>query len=292
MCLILGLLLSFSSYAEFIGVNGGYSLHRLNYLPSTGELDTTYTSLEADFTDWRRKSTGIGVRGPSFDWQQGSGLNAYRFSIPLFHWHKHHGIWVGREYLEVENQTAINSQVGYLGSNGSPVDLGSGSDITSTWETTRTLLFWQSGALNRGVANQGGLYWQTLTSPVEAELTNLTPEIFDGESRGMGLFLGRYQDKKGFNFQWRLYMGQQIVTYSEANNNIDQFSQSDRRLFQFEGILDWHYRYYLSPYWYAVPLFQFQGQLNLQSKSNSDNLKQKTLFYGHWKMGISLRRYF
>lgn len=290
---ILTLLLAVQAcYAEYIGGGSGYGLYRLNYLPDTGEQNSLLIIAESDLTSWRRKGTGPVSRGPALTYLQGSGISHYNLSLPLYHWHIHHGIWYGREYRKTENLTALSTGQVYLGDTGSPVDLAAGSEITSIWEMTRNKLYWQSDVTRRGVANRAGIYWQTQTSPVEAEFEGITPEIFNGESQGYGLYLGKHQDNKGLNFQWSLHFGQHVATFSDRNTNSNGISESERRQIQFEGLAAWHYRYYLTPYWYLIPQLSWQTQLRLPSKSNSDNIKQKALIYTHFETGVTLRRYF
>jgi len=172
------------------------------------------------------------------------------------------------------------------------VDLVAGSEITSLWEMTRNRLFWQSDATRRGVANRAGVYWQNQTSPVEAQFETITPDVFNGESQGYGLYIGKHQDNKGWNFQWSLHFGQHVATFSEGNTNSASTGESERRQLQFEGVAAWHYRYYLTPYWYLIPQLTWQTQIRSPSKSNPDNLKQKSLIHTHVETGVTLRRYF
>lgn len=289
LCLTYGLP---SSASEFLGVGAGYGLYRLNYLPDTGELNAPHNQLEADITSWRRQPTGWLSRGPAVYWRQGSGVRVYEVRAAIFHWHNHHGVWYLRQQATVENKATLSSVSGYLGNSGSPVDLGAGSELTSNWEMSRDHVFWQSDARRRGVANQAGLYRQSQRAPVEAEIEGITPEIFDGETTGWGVYIGKHQDSKGFNFQWRAYLGQHVATFSDENPSAGSFSESERRQIQFEGKFSWHYRYYLAPYWYLTPHLSWQLQLTLPSKSDTDNVTQKTLYYTEFESGVSIRRYF
>ncbi len=277
---------------EYLSIGGGMHAHRLNYLPDTSERNTEFAQLELDTTKWRRQPTGLLARGVGLKYQQGSQSQQLELQLPLYQWHPLHGLGLNVQQAQVTTASTVSETQSYLGDSGSPVDIAAGSSVASTWQLNRYQLYWRSDARHSGAANRAGVYWQRLTNPVEAELTNVTPTLFDLESEGFGFYVGRTEDDKGWNTSWQLLLGQQTNVYSDANTQSHQISESERRMILLEASVQWHYRYYLAPYWYLVPALGWQLQLLSQAKSASEQVEQKTLIYGQANVALSLRYYF
>jgi len=290
--LMAGILASCHSLAEYINLGVQAQAYQHNYLPDASQRNTGLALVALDTTKWRRQSEGIFARGVAVLWAQGNNASQLDAQLPLYHWHPLHGVWLGVHQTQVNAESTLGESQSYLGDGTSPVDIAADSTVTSTWQRSRYQVFWRSDARYTGAANQAGLYWQRLTSPVEAELTGFTPTLFDLESEGIGFFVGQHYDSRGWGFSWQLSLGMQTHLYSDSSTQSHSISESERRMLALEAQTRWQYRYYLAPYWYLVPQLGVQLQLLSQAKSDSQNLSQKELSYATVFTGISLRRYF
>ena len=69
-------------------------------------------------------------------------------------------------------------------------------------------------------------------------------------------------------------------------------SSQESTVYHVDLNLDWHYRYYLSPYWYLVPSIHVQYQSIFQTQLKPEYLEHEQLSFTQLSGFIALRRYF
>jgi len=293
--LLLAMFTLFSSHkanGEFLSAFSGYQVSEHSYLVDTSEQKGIMFGSLFDTRLWRRKPTGWWSRGVRAEMRQAPGFFSFGGQFPIYQWHKHHGTWLEINWMKQEFQTTISEAQTFLGNDGTETALNIGSAITTERQLQQVQFFWLESSKNIGALNLFGISYSKETSPVAAQLSNSSATYFDGEFSGTALVFGRNKDTRGLNFQWRLNIGKQDSNFSNSITNHKSLSTSESQVFTLAFTLQWHYRYYLSPYWYLSPHLSLNFSSLLQGQSETLHLNHKSLTYSHAQSWLSIRRNF
>lgn len=289
---IFTLLSSHKANGEFLSAFSGYQASEHSYLGDTSEQKGVMVGTLLDTRLWRRKPAGWWARGIRAEIKQASGFFSFNGQIPIYQWHKHQGTWLEVNWMKQEFQTSISEAQTFLGNDGTETPLNIDSTIITERQLQQIQFYWLESSKSIGALNLFGISYSKETSPVEAQLSNSSATYFDGEFTGTGLVFGRSKDTRGLNFQWRLNIGKQDSNFSNSITQHRSLSTSESQVFTLAFNLQWHYRYYLSPYWYLTPHLSLNFSSLLQGQSEPLYLNHDSLIYSHAQSWLSIRRSF
>jgi len=285
-------LLPMEGYANYLEYSYQSQHFSFDFLPTTSTHDTFTNVVSADFSSWRRTPTGFMARGPIISLQQGDNYEARRYSLPLYQWHRQQGLWLEFKQQKWRFNTQLEQSAIYLPNRGIPLSLAANQTITSDAQYQYWQLYWHESVRQEGPINRVGFHYLKQEQVVTMDYIATNANLFDGRFEGWGVQIGRVKQDKGFNFEWLVKLSQLQSYYS--SDAIDHRSQAkaDSQDFQLDLTLNWHYRYYLAPYWYAVPRLGVWGQYQMQSQFEADTLEHEAYTAWSYFYGISLQRRF
>ncbi|GAA6134276.1 hypothetical protein NBRC116188_10650 [Oceaniserpentilla sp. 4NH20-0058] len=247
---------------------------------------------EANLQAQRFKPAGWMARGPRFDVLYSAQSLSIDAHINIYQSHLHQGFWFQFDWSKSEFSGEISSNNIYLNESGAASSITQGDVITSNRDTQTSHIYWYESLKEEGPINTAGLFYTQEATPAKSTLSNTNANIFDGYFSGFGFTIGRIKDDKGLNFQWRLTLAQLDSGFSNRVTNHRALSSLESTVYKFGIQLHWHYRYYLSPYWYVVPSTHLQYNILMQTQLNPEFVEHDALGYLQYSMGVSLRRYF
>ncbi len=263
-------------HAESIAAGGGYTLYNHQYLEDTAQANVAISHILLNMSDWRWQDSGWLARGPKGFVSAGTNLLHYSGELPIYLWTLHEGLWIGVERREVDTRTTLSKDRIYLANDGSTLSLTKDTEISSVIEQQRIYGIWRNQSRYPGAINWGGLFREVITSPAAANIESVNAVWFDGEFTGRGVIIGREKDARGLNFQWHIQMGQFTGKFSDQQTR-PTINNRERTELHFGFQLGWHYRWYLSPYWYLVPSIQVSHSVLIQNNTNARSLNHHAL---------------
>jgi len=278
--------------AEYLGVSSLNLKQQHNYIGSDITIEQLAYGAEFNLQNLRIKRTGWFARGPramAITSQNSLYLDGH---VNLYQNHLHQGIWLQIEYSDSEYTSQINQSFIYLDHSGVASAISSGDTILSNRTSTTSHIYWYESVKDEGPINTASLFYNRETAPAASTLSTTNAQVFDGQFSGFGFTLGRIKDDKGLNFQWRLTMAQLDSDFSNQVTNHRNLSTLESTSFKLAIQLDWHYRYYLAPYWYLVPSAHLQYSSIIQRQLNPEIIEHEALNYLQYSARLSLRKYF
>ncbi len=280
------------SSSEYLSLSSGYQYGQHGYLSDTGQLNTRLNGVKMDTSEWRREQTGWMARGASIEWQQGIDYTYFNGTIPIYHWHKLQGLWFEvkkqNQYLEVE----LSSDQTLLTNSGASTELSSGSQLSTEHTINQYSVYWYEAIQYKAPINIIGLFYYAEASPASSTITDSTATLFNGQFTGYGLTIGRIKDIRGLNFEWRLNLAQLDTSFSDSSTGHRAASAAESTAYKFGLDMNWHYRYYLAPYWYLVPYVKISINSLFQTQSTPSVIEFEALNYTEARSWISLQRRF
>lgn len=285
-------LLAFPCAAEYAGLYSANLNQQHNYMGQNITLEQMAYGAESNLQTHRFKHTGWMARGPRFDVLYSAQSLSMDAHINIYQSHLHQGFWFHFEQHNSEFESEITSNKIYLNGSGIASSIIQGDVITSNRDTQTHHIYWYESVKEEGPINTAGLFYTQEANPAKSSLSNTNATIFDGRFSGFGFTIGRIKDDKGLNFQWRLTLAQLDSDFSNQVTNHRDLSSLESTVYKFGIQLNWHYRYYLSPYWYVVPSTHLQYSMLMQTQLNPEFVEHDALSYLQYSMRVSLRRYF
>ena len=281
-----------SAQAEYLSILSGYQISEHSYLTDSSNQEGAMLGAALDTQHWRRHSTGWLARGPRVELKQSTGYLEVSGQLPVYQWDKHNGSWLEISWIKQTFQTTLSEAQTFLGNDGTSTSLDPNTIISTERQLQQFQLYWLESSKNIGALNLFGIHYAQETSPVAGELSSTSASYFDGKFTGYGLVFGRSIDKRGLNFQWRLNMGKSNSGLSNSITQHRTLSSSESSVFKLSFKLQWHYRYYLAPYWYLAPHLQVTFNALMQGQSETQQISHDTYTYHHAQSWLSLRHYF
>jgi hypothetical protein len=286
------LLISQYVTAEYLSVFSGYQESEHSYLTDSSEQQGALIGASLDTRLWRRQPIGWWARGIKAEITQAPDFFSFKSQIPVYQWHKHQGTWLEVNWVKQDFQTTISEAHTFLGNDGTQTPLNIDSVITTERQLQQIQFYWLESSRHSGALNLFGISYSQETSPAAAEISNSSATYFDGKFTGTGLLFGRNKDTRGLNFQWRLNIGKQESDFSNSVTGHRGLSASESQVFNLAFSLQWHYRYYLAPYWYLAPHIKISVNALLQGQSEALQINHDSLLHTHYQSWLSVRRYF
>lgn len=280
------------AYTESFGVYSGLSQVNHQYLNDSLTSQEQAYGATFDMQAYRRTPTGWMARGLKARIQQSPNQLDLDLHMPLYQFHKHQGVWLQLQWQQDSLSTLLSDNRIYIDNAGNVQALTSGDTLLIERTFLRGQAYWYESVKDEGPINIVGLYYSVETSPASATLSTTNAEVFDGRFSGFGFSLGRIKDDRGLNFQWRLNLAQLTTSFSNDATNHQSASSQESTVYHVDLNLDWHYRYYLSPYWYLVPSIHVQYQNIFQTQLKPEYLEHEQLSFTQLSGFIALRRYF
>ena len=280
------------SHAEYLSVESGYQYAQHGYLSDAGTLDTQVNGVKLDISQWRRKQTGWLSRGGAIEYQQGVDYTLFKAALPIYHWHKQQGLWLSAHIQSQNMEIELSSDETLLTNSGVSTAIASGSVLSAEHTINQFDLYWYEAIQYKAPVNVIGLFYYSEASPASSEITASSATVFDGSFTGYGLTIGRIKDDKGFNFQWRLNLAQLDMSFSDSVTGHRAASEAESTAYKFGLELQWHYRYYLAPYWYLVPQLKLGVNTLFQTEMDPTEIEYRALTYIESRSWISLQRRF
>jgi hypothetical protein len=290
--LLLFYFVSSMTHSEYLSVLSGYQYGEHGYLLDAGTVSTTIYGANLDLTQWRIKDQGWAARGPQVGFRRGLNYQQIQAQFPIYHWHKHQGIWLQISQQIQNMEIELSTDVIFLNDAGSNTSIASGSLISAEHQISRYQLYWYEAIAYKASVNILGLFYQSEASPAASTISNSTADFFDGVFSGFGLTIGRVKDERGFNFQWKLNLAQMDMSFSNTITQHRSASEDESTAYLFDVELQWHYRYYLAPYWYLVPQLKIAASTLFQGQTNSEEVEYDALNYLRTSTWLSLQRRF
>lgn len=278
--------------AEFIGAYKGVQRVEQTYIQGETESQAQTIGFQLNMQPYRRRPTGWLVRGAKIHLQQQNSLLQTDIHIPVYQFHIHQGIWFQFKQQENTFETRLNDAQVYLPNNGSAQGLTADTNVTFEHSYQQGQIYWYESVKDEGPINTLGFFYSVESSPVNASISTTNATVFDGQFSGFGMTLGRIKDDKGLNFQWRLNIAQLDSDFSNDATEHRSLSSAESTVYQVELNLNWHYRYYLTPYWYLVPSLHYQYRHSLQTQFNPEFVEHDGFSFTQLSGAIALRRYF
>ena len=277
---------------EYLSLSSGYQYGQHGYLSDAGNLGSQINGVKFDASEWRRHQKHWLARGPVMEIQQGVDYTYLSGTLPVYHWHKHQGLW-----LQVQGQTQnmeieLSSDQTLLTNTGTTTALPSGSVLSAQHTITQYSLYWYEAIQYKAPINIIGLFYYSEASPASSTVTGATATVFDGAFSGYGLTIGRIKDTKGFNFQWRLNLAQLDMSFSNSITGHRAASKTESTAYKFGLDMQWHYRYYLAPYWYLVPQIKLGVNTLFQTQTDPSEIEFDALTYIEARTWVSIQRRF
>ena len=290
--LLLYLILPSFTQAESISVYSGLQHGQHHYLNDSANLNTQIFGGEIDLSEWRYKQSGWLARGFTLEYQLGTDFNYINAQAPIFHWHKLQGLWF---QVQLQNQSMdieLSSNETLLSDSGTTTALAAGSVLSAEHNLQTYSLYWYEAIQYKAPINLVGLFYYTESSPASGDITGLTETIFDGAFNGFGITLGRIKDERGLNFQWRLNLAELDMSFSDSTTGHRAASKAESTAYKLGLKLNWHYRYYLAPYWYLVPQVNIGINTVFQTQMAPEALNYDALNYLEASSWVSIQRRF
>ncbi len=292
---LISILLSlYSSHclAQFIGLYSGINHIEQQYLQDSARSQEDTTGIELDMRSYRHKPVGWYTRGPQVRIQQSTHHLDTDIHIPLYQFHLHQGIWFEFEWQESTFETQLSGNQIYLDEDGTAQTIAADTSIRFERQLQRGQVYWYESVKDEGPINTVGLFYSVETSPVNVDISSTNANLFDGRFSGFGFSLGRIKDDRGLNFQWHLNLAQLDTDFSNRATQHRSLSSLESTVYQIELKLDWHYRYYIMPYWYLVPSIHYQYSRLLQTQFEPKFVEHDAFGATQLSGFIALRRYF
>ncbi len=281
-----------TSWAEFFGVYSGINQIQHQYLIDTADDKEQTYGASLDMQAYRKQPTGWMARGPKARAQQSTNHIDLDVHASLYQFHTHQGVWLEFEWQKNTLETVIGSNQIYIDESGLAQSLTSGDTVLLERQFLRGQAYWYESIKDEGPLNIIGLFYSEETSPVSATISSTNATVFDGRFTGFGFSLGRIKDDRGLNFQWRLNLAQLDTDFSNDATLHRALSSLESTVYQLDLKLDWHYRYYLAPYWYLVPSIHYQYQSIFQSQFQPEFVEHEKLNFTQFSGFIAIRHYF
>ena len=278
--------------AEFMGAYHGIHQLEQQYTQDTATSQEEANGITLNAQSYRHQPTGWIARGPSIRIQQSPNHLDIDTHIPIYQFHLHQGLWFQFEWQENAFETQLSSSQVYLDENGTAQSIAADSDVIFERSFQRGQMYWYESVKQEGPINTVGLFYSVETSPASVDISSTNASLFDGRFSGFGFSFGRIKDDKGLNFQWRLNLAQLDTDFSNDATDHRALSSLESTVYQVQLSLDWHYRYYLSPYWYLVPSFHYQYSNILQTQLQPEFVEHESLRFTQVSGFIAIRRYF
>ena len=292
--LLLFLLVITSQYGHgrYLSAYSGFHFSQHQYLVEDATLTTPYVGARLDSTHFRRKGQGWFSRGVAAQFSQGQNYQQFDGQIPFFQWTKHQGIWLDYFYSKQSLEADLAESAIFLGEDGTTTSIAAGSNVTTDFQISRLSIYWYESTQYAGPINYLGVFQTTEITPAASTLTGTNASIFDGSFTGFGLTMGRKKDTRGLNFQWRLRLAQLNSDFSDNVTGHRALSTEESTVYQLAMDLNWHYRYYLAPYWYLVPEIRVNFSTSLQTTMDPQQVDHDAFIFIGTQSLISLQKRF
>lgn len=291
--LFLLLWLPFSaSYCEYLALTSSNLKQQHNFIGENITLEQLAYGAELNLQSLRYERTGWFARGPKLQYTSSQDSLTFNGQMNIYQSHLHQGFWLEINWQDSQFRTEINQDLIYLNESGTAISLLSGDTINSKRASRFTQLYWFESLKDEGPINTAGLFYSTESNPTASSITSTNADVFDGNFNGFGFTIGRIKDDRGLNFQWRMNAAQYDTNFSDDVTNHRALSSQESKVYKLGIELNWHYRYYLGPYWYLVPSTHLQYHNIMQTQLNPEFVEHENLSYLEFAFGIALRRYF
>lgn len=286
--------LAFSPFSDgrYLSAYSGFHMGQQRYLGEAASLNTLYYGARLDSTHWRRKARGWLARGGALDVLQGQGVLQIHGQLPVFQWDKLNGLWLDYELNQYTLEATLSESSIFLANNGDTTSITADSSVSIDHQVSKLAVYWYEKTQTSSPINYIGGFYQTEVSPASSTITGTNASLFDGTFNGFGLTLGRKRDKRGFNFQWTLNMAQLDSDFSNDVTAHRAASKSESTIYQLGINLNWHYRYYLAPYWYLVPEVKVGFSAATQTTAAPEQVDHDALVQYQTQSQISLQKRF
>ena len=278
--------------AEYLSLVSGLQYGQHGYLTDAGTLNTQVYGAKLDLSDWRRQQKGWLSRGFSAEYLQGENYSQIKGRLPLYHWHKHQGLWLEIKQLSQNMEVVLSADETLLSDSGQTTSLLTGTKISAGQLINQYDLFWYEAISYKAPVNLIGLFYYSEASPASSTINGSSATIFDGVFTGIGLILGRIKDDRGLNFQWRLNLAKLDMSFSDSVTNHRAASKSESTAYKLGLDLSWHYRYYLSPYWYLVPEVKLGLNMLTQTQFEPVEIEYRPFVFIESAAWLSLQKRF
>lgn len=285
-------ILSDACMAEFMSVSYGIRNLEQQYSDQNTRAQVETNMIELNTQSYRLKTSGWFARGPSISAQHSQNHLDIDTHTPLYQFSLHQGLWFQFEWQQDTFDSQSKSAQIYLDENGNAQAINPQDNIILERYFQRAHVYWYESVKQEGPINRVGLFYSLETSPASAEISSTNASLFDGQFTGFGFSLGRIKDDKGLNFQWQLNIAQLDTHFSNNTTNHRALSSLESTVYQLHLELDWHYRYYLAPYWYLAPSIHYQYSTLLQTQLQPEVIEHEPLNFSQFSGFVSLRRYF
>lgn len=281
-----------ATHAESFGIYSGINQISHQYLNNAVTSQEQAYGTKFDMQAYRRKPRGWLARGLKAHIQQSPNHLDLDVHTPLYQFHTHQGVWLALQWQQNSLSTVLTENTLYMDESGNVVPLSSGDTLVLERTFLRTQAYWYESVKDEGPINLLGIYYSVETSPASADISTTNADIFDGRFSGFGFSLGRIKDDRGLNFQWRLNIAQLTTDFSNDATRHQTASSQESTVYHIDLKLEWHYRYYLSPYWYLVPNIRYQYQSIFQTQLEPEYVNHPTFSFTQFSGAIELKRYF
>jgi hypothetical protein len=279
-------------HSEYISILSGYQYSKHSYLLDDATLSSTIYGAKLDLSDWRLKEQGIFSRGLKLSYKQGINFQQLDAQLPIYHWHKHQGIWLQVSQQTKNMKAVVLEDKIFLNNQNSSIALGAGSKILAEHSINQYGLFWHEAIQYKAPLNLIGIFYHSEASLAASNILTNNADLFDGLFTGFGLSVGRLSDERGANFQWKLNLAQLDLSFSDNATQHRSASKKESRAMLIDLEINWHYRYYLAPYWYLVPQIKVGFSTIFQTEENPESIEFKALNQLNTSSFISLQRRF
>lgn len=279
-------------HSEYISVLSGYQYAEHGFLPDEASLTNTIYGATLDLSEWRLKQQGIMARGPKLSYKQGTEFQQLSARIPLYHWHKHQGIWLQTSLQTKNMEVSVSKNITFLNNQNLSINIGAGSKILAEHRINKYQLYWHEAIKYKAPLNLIGVFYHSEASPAASTISTSEADFFEGVFTGFGLTVGRLSDVRGANFQWKINLAQLDMSFSNDATQHRAASKEESSAYLFDLALDWHYRYYLAPYWYLVPQVKVGFSTLFQNDAKPVMIEFKALNQLSASSLISLQRRF
>lgn len=289
---IICLLSSAFTWGEYSGIANGVIDTQNQFLSDSASLQETTYEGELNLQTYRRHPIGWLARGPKIKIQQSPSYLSVDTHVSLYQFHIHQGLWFQFQWQDESMNSEISTSLVYVSDSGAAQTLNTGDIIDFERHLHRAHVYWYESVKDEGPINTLGLFYSSESSPVNADITSTNATLFDGTFSGFGFSLGRIKDDRGLNFQWQMYLAKLDSDLSNDATQHRQLSSAESTVYQMGFRFDWHYRYYLGPYWYLVPSVHVDYERLLQTQFDPEFVEHKQFSWVQLSGFIALRRYF
>lgn len=281
-----------TTQAQYLSISSGYYNAQHGYLSDAASISTLSYGGKVDLTDWKRQQRGWFARGFAAQYIQGANYSNMSGKLPIYHWNQQQSIWFAASGQSQNMSIEVSSAQTLLSNSGNSTAITAGSRILAQHNINHIELYWHEATQYQSPINLIGLFYYSETSPASSTITSNSASIFDGHFNGFGLTMGRIKDHRGLNFQWRLILAELDMSFSDAVTNHRSVSKAESTAYKIGLDLNWHYRYYLAPYWYLVPQLKLGINSALQTQVDPSTIEYRPLIHLDSFTSISLQRRF